>query len=428
MQQQRDSSKELNTLKENRKTIIYMYSLLLLSFFLSNFYRISTSVVLPDLALQWGISATATGVISGIFFYAYAFAQPFCGLLNDTYGPIKIAFWGMALSAVGTMMMSLAASAELFAIGRLFTGLGLAPMLSGALVLQSNCFPVAKYALLTGITYTVGNIGTIVSVAPLNWLVNQYSFRFVFLGLALLCILIALLLFLKIKYYRQNYIIKQKPREESFLHQLFSAFRYVFQSRQLKTMLLLWMVICGTIMSFQGLWAVQWFKVAFQVPFSQASFWATLIGIGVATGNFLGGQISRLIPSRRKIIIFFSLSFAILWLSEWILLRYHLSLPLVGTVGLLLGICAGVEYTQLTAGLNEIAPLGNGGVIFGVINCLVFISVAFFQFISGFLVDAFSGVQGGSSLGFSKTYVVIITIVLLSQLSLPFLKKFKSEK
>ena len=427
MQQQMHSLNELNTLKENSNTI-YMYILLIISFFLSNFYRISTSVVLPDLALQWGISATATGVISAIFFYAYAFAQPFCGLLNDTHGPIKIAFWGMALTAVGTMMMSLAPSAVLFAIGRLFSGLGLAPMLSGALVLQSNCFHRAKYATFTGITYTVGNIGAIVSVAPLNWLVNQYSFRSVFLGLALLCILIAMLLFFKIKNYSKNYIIKQKCREGSFLHQLCSAFRHVFQSRQLKTMLLLWMVICGTIMSFQGLWAVQWFKVAFHVPFNNASFWATLIGIGVATGNFLGGQISRLIPSRRKIIIFFSLSFAVLWLLEWSLLRYHWSLPLVGIVGLLLGICAGVEYTQLTAGLNELAPRGNGGGIFGVINCLVFISVAFFQFVSGLLVDAFSGQPGVSPVGFSNTYAIIITIVLLSQLSLPFLKKFNSEK
>jgi len=427
MQQQRDSSNELNTLKENSNTI-YMYILLLISFFLSNFYRISTSVVLPDLALQWGISATATGVISGIFFYAYAFAQPFCGLLNDTHGPIKIAFWGMAMSAVGTMMMSLASSAELFAIGRLFTGLGLAPMLSGALVLQSNCFPIAKYAMLTGITYTIGNTGAIVSVAPLNWLVNQYSFRLVFIGLALFCILIAMLLFFKIKNYRQNYIIKQKHREESFLHQLFIAFRHVFKSGQLKTMLFLWMVICGTIMSFQGLWAVQWFKVVFHVPFNSASFWATLIGIGVATGNFIGGQISRLIPSRRKIIIFFSLSFAVLWILVWILLRYPWSLPLVGIAGLLLGVCAGVEYTQLTAGLNELAPPGNGGVIFGVINCLVFISVAFFQFISGLLIDTFSGQQGGSPMGFSNTYAMIIIIVLLSQLSLPFLKRFNSEK
>ena len=428
MLHQIDTVNTINISKENCNRTIYMYILLIASFFLSNFYRISTSVVLPDLAIQWGISATAVGVISGIFFYAYAVAQPFCGLLNDIIGPVKVAFLGMVLTAIGTILMSIAPSAVLFSIGRLFTGLGLAPMLSGALVFQSNCFPIAKYATFAGITYTVGNFGTVLSVAPLNWLVNKFSFRSVFLGLAVICSLIAILLLCNIAFYKQHYIVKQKPRDGSFVSQLITTFRYVFHSRQLKTMLLVWMIICGTLICFQGLWAVQWYKVAFNVTLTGASFWATLIGIGVAFGNFTGGQIGRLIKSRRVIIISFSLAFTALWILEWILLTYHWSLAGVGIVGLLLGICGGIEYTQLTTGVNDSASEGSGGVLFGVMNAFVFVSVAFFQFLLGFLVDAFSGRQGGSPEGFSRAFAIIITILVLSQISLPLLKNIKRKE
>lgn len=427
MPHQIDTASALYATKNNSK-VLYLYILLIASFFLSNFYRISTAVVLPDLALKWGIGATAIGVISSIFFYAYAVAQPFCGLLNDIHGPVKVAFFGMTLAAIGTILMILAPSAVLFSIGRLFTGLGLAPMLSGALVFQSNCFPIAKYAAFAGITYTVGNFGTVVSVAPLNWLVNKFNFHSVFLGLAIICSLIASMLFLNIRSYKQCCIVKQMPKEGSFISQLITPFCNIFRSRQLKIILLIWMVTCGAMMSFQGLWAVQWYRVTFDITFASASLWATLIGIGVATGNFTGGQISRIIKSRRKVIVLFSLSFAALWILEWILLKYHWSMLLSGIVGLLLGICAGVEYTQLTTGINDYAPKGNGGVLFGIMNCFVFVSVAFFQLLSGFLVDVFSGRIGGSPGGFSNAFVIIIAIVLFSQLSLPFLKKFNYRK
>ncbi|HPI98307.1 MAG TPA: MFS transporter, partial [Synergistales bacterium] len=67
-----------------------LYCLLISAYFFSFFFRVSASVVLPELASRWGMSATLTGFISSLYFYAYALMQPLSGNLNDRFGPLRV--------------------------------------------------------------------------------------------------------------------------------------------------------------------------------------------------------------------------------------------------------------------------------------------------------------------------------------------------
>ena len=403
---------------------ILIYIFLLAAFFLSNFYRISTSVILPDLARQWRIDATVTSLIAAIFFYAYAIVQPFCGLLNERFSSARVAGCGLTLAMFGTLAMALAPSAPLFAAGRLLAGLGLAPMLSGALVFQTSCFSHNRYAELTGITYMVGNLGTVLSVAPLSWLIGRWGFRRVFLGLACLCFVLGVTLYLNRAANRRCQRALPAVLPRSLKDQLLLPFRLIWQSRQLKAMLPAWVMMVGSLMTFQSLWAVEWYQAAFQAGGGSGDFWATLVGVGVILGNFLGGQMSRLVHSRRKLITAVSMAFTLVWIAEWILLYNHWSLPAVGCGGLLLGFCGGTIYTQMTAGVNDVAPPGTSGIIFGVINCLIFLVVVALQFLSGFLIDFFSGDHPTTPQSFSYAFAVIVILVALSQVSLTRLAEF----
>ena len=403
---------------------LYIYILILFSFFLSNFYRISTVVVLPGLTAEWGISPTTIGIISGVFFYTYALAQPFCGLLSENIGPSKVVLIGISITAFGTFLMGISQSAMLFTIGRFLTGLGLAPMLSAALVYQSYNFPAVRYATFTGITYAAGNMGTIVSVGPLDYLINKFSFPTVYIGLTLICILIGSQLLINILKHRRFQAGSHIHQKQSLLEQLKFSIIYIFESRQLRAMLLIWMVTCGSLLCFQGLWAVQWYNISFDISFTDASKWVSLIGVGIVLGNFFGGRIN-IFKSRKKTVKIFSVAFALFWIAEWLLLKYTWSLSVAGIVALMMGICAGVEYTQLTTCVNDIAEKGYSGIIFGIMNSFVFLSVVFFQFISGYMVDIFSKYFLDMQESFLCTFAVIILIILINQFSLLFLDDFK---
>ncbi len=59
-----------------------LFLLLVGSFFLTVFFRISASVVLPMEGERLGMSAALVGFISSVHFYAYAFLQPVSGILQ----------------------------------------------------------------------------------------------------------------------------------------------------------------------------------------------------------------------------------------------------------------------------------------------------------------------------------------------------------
>ncbi|MBZ4037861.1 MFS transporter, partial [Flavobacterium sp. 17A] len=90
------------------------------------------------------------------------------GALNDRFGPVRIVASGMLLTVISALLMGFANSALLFGIGRFLSGLALAPMLSGALVFQAAAFKNSQYTRLSSITYVVGNLGAVISVAPLE--------------------------------------------------------------------------------------------------------------------------------------------------------------------------------------------------------------------------------------------------------------------
>ena len=77
-----------------------IYSMLVSAYFFSYFFRVSSSVSLPIIAGEWGMSASLVGLISSLYFYAYAFMQPVSGALNDRFGPMKVVSLGMATSGV----------------------------------------------------------------------------------------------------------------------------------------------------------------------------------------------------------------------------------------------------------------------------------------------------------------------------------------
>ena len=93
-------------------------------YFFVLFHRVSTSVVAPDLIVSFQTSATALGLMSSMYFYAYALEQPLVGYLADRLGPRKVVgFWSL-VAALGCILFGLAPSITWAAIGRGLIGFG----------------------------------------------------------------------------------------------------------------------------------------------------------------------------------------------------------------------------------------------------------------------------------------------------------------
>ena len=408
-------------------TTLIVYALLVASYFVTYFFRVSTSIMLPALAVQWRLEPTTVGIISSLYFYTYGLAQPLSGVLNDRYGPTRIIPAALTLTGAGALMMGFAGSPLVFALGRAVTGLGVAPMLSGVLSFQSAAFPAALYATLSGITFTVGNFGSVASVGPLNTAIDTWGRGPVFVVLTLGGLVVALALAMN----RKNDAVVHGPRKGkvpggSVLRNLVDAFKAVTGSPQLLRVLLVWCVYFASLMAFQGLWAVSWYRAAFGITQAEASSWATLIGVGVMAGCLIGGYVWKQAASRRAAIRVSYTLYVIAWAALWYSLYTARSMALTGALGFVTGFLGGVCSDHLTAGLNDLAEPGRGGSTFGAMNMLIFAAIILYQSGTGFVLSLFPATAAGtySTQSFLFTFGIVVAILVISLAALVGLKRF----
>ena len=120
-------------------------------YFLAYFHRVSTSVVAPDLIAEFQSNATALGLMSSMYFYAYALGQPLVGYLVDRLGPRRvIGFWTL-LAALGCVLFGIAPSIAWAAIGRGLIGFGVGGVYVPAVKAFAQWFRPDKFTTMTGL-------------------------------------------------------------------------------------------------------------------------------------------------------------------------------------------------------------------------------------------------------------------------------------
>src|SRR4030042_2191049 len=72
------------------RRLILIFSILSALFILSQFYRVSSAVIAPNLIQELGLNAEMLGFLGGAFFYAFTLLQIPMGPMLDRIGPRMI--------------------------------------------------------------------------------------------------------------------------------------------------------------------------------------------------------------------------------------------------------------------------------------------------------------------------------------------------
>lgn len=405
----------------------FLFGLLVMAYFLTFFFRVSAAVVLPRLASEMGMTAGMTGFVSSLYYYAYASMQPLCGSMNDRWGPLRVVGAGLVVTAAGSALFMSASTPWTLAAGRLLTGLGLAPMFSGALVYQATAFPAHRYAFYSSVTIAIGNLGAVVSVGPLGAAIDRWGRASVFLALSVASLGLACILFAKAKSDPVRQSVGGGHRSGiPFTAHLRAGFSALLSSRECRCLTVLWGVSVAAMLAFQGLWSVTWYQTAYGVEASTARNWASAVGIGIMMGTLLGGRFSEGPGGRMKAIgLGLSLNLGA-WLALWTGIVLRLPLALTGSLGFLLGGATGFLVVHFASALNEMTPRSRAGSVLGVVNMLVMVSVILFQWGTGSILGLFPGPGAGSysSFGFLVTFGVVIGLVAASAIALRGMQGF----
>jgi predicted MFS family arabinose efflux permease len=167
----------------------------LAGYFVSYVYRSINAIIGPELVREFGLSAAQLGLISGIYFFAFALFQLPLGVLLDRYGPRRVNSVLLAVAAAGGLWFALAQSATELTLARAVLGLGVSGGLMASFSAFALWYPPERLTGLNGIAFASGMLGAIAVTVPLEVALRALSWREVFQGIVALNLAVCLALF-----------------------------------------------------------------------------------------------------------------------------------------------------------------------------------------------------------------------------------------
>lgn len=160
-----------------QKYRIWIFLGLSAAYLVSYFHRAAPAVVGPEIIKELALQPAALGFMGSMYFWAYAAAMLPAGVLADTWGSRKTMSVFVLVAAVGGFIFGAAPGIDLLAVGRFLVGFGVGFIYVPAVRIMADWYRPDELATYSGILLAVGNIGALVSAAPLVALMGVIGWR-----------------------------------------------------------------------------------------------------------------------------------------------------------------------------------------------------------------------------------------------------------
>ncbi|MFF8818561.1 nitrate/nitrite transporter [Leucobacter sp. NPDC015123] len=146
--------------------------------------RSSLSALGPATQDHFSIDASTLAAFPVIQLLVYAACQIPVGILLDRYGSTILILAGSALMLTGQIVMATVANVEFAILARILVGAGDACTFTAVMRLLPEWFKPRQLSTLGQVTGLIGQVGQLVSVAPLAFVVDTFGWATGFLGIA----------------------------------------------------------------------------------------------------------------------------------------------------------------------------------------------------------------------------------------------------
>ena len=361
-----------------------------MAFVLAFFHRLAPGAIAGELQQAFGTSSASLGLLAATYFYVYFAMQVPSGVLADTLGPRKIFTAGALVAGVGSVLFGMAPDFGIAVFGRFLVGLGVSVAFIAVLKLNAAWFLERQFATMTGLLMFIGNMGGLLSAAPLALVVAETSWRHVFVAAGAISILLAVLTWL---------FLRDNPRELGLpsMQQLEGKPEYPPAGENwreaLKTVLAnprTWPgFLChfgqiGAFLSWGGLWAIPYLHEAQGMTRQLAAWHTSMMIVCFALAALVVGALSDRIGRRTPLMRVLGGVYVLCWLP----LLWGGPLPLTASLALFALMGASIAGATLVwACAKEVNPPAFSGTSTSVVNTGGFLGPALFQPLVGLVLD-----------------------------------------
>ncbi len=413
------------------KRFVYRYrwvifSILVITYFFVYFHRMSINAVGTEMIDD--IGSGSKEYLSSIYFWTYAAMQIPSGLLADRLGPRKATTIFLALATVGSFLTCIATDFTVLAVGKMFIAAGMAVVYIPLMKIISVWYYRKDFPQLNGIVIAVGNVGALAAAAPLTYLADAVGWRNVFLILAVITMILAILCLTFIRDHPHD--IKKPSLEEIRESEtgettkdrsdgkvpVLSGLATTFKSgRVFWTMGLAYFLIYGTIMVFQGTTSIAYFK-SHAYTFALAAWFVTMIGVSKIVSTILIGRLTSrgIVNSTKKLMMFGTFMYMLVWAVIWLFAGNIQNEWFWFFICALFGFFAGFMTLSFSQ-VKEWFPISISGTAMSAMNVLLFLGASIGTTIAGIVLHKEYVLSNYSTLWaimFAATVIAFILVVL----------------
>ena len=339
-------------------------------------YQLSLGSLIQALIKDFQINATRAGILIGSFYYLYAILQIPAGFLFDRYSAKYILSLGALLASLGSFSFAISHDFIFALLSRMTFGTGAAVSFVGLLYVIRTHFPFRIYAMMIGLSETVGLITSLLTTVAFAYLIQTHGWRFCFWLGGGLGLIIAILNFFSIPLNHQV-----KPFDwQNFKGQL----KHVLRNKKVWLNGVYISINFGVVTVFAALWATPFLMTKLSLTLPQASKLSAFCLLGAALGCPLYGFLGQLV-ARRELLLFFSCALTGCLLLICIF-GYHLSYNTYELIMFLIGLSC-TNYMVAFTISDELASPEIKNTLAGFTNMLAVSSAPLLQPVIGWLLD-----------------------------------------
>ncbi|MCW5735712.1 MAG: MFS transporter [Enhydrobacter sp.] len=375
---------------------------------LSQFYRVSNSVIAPDLVRDLHLDARELGWAGSAFFLALFAVQLPVGLWFDRFGARRTVSAVSLLAVVGAVWISFAANAADLIAARIVMGLGCAASFMSVVFLCARWFEPSKLATALSWVFAASNLGTLAGATPLAWIAATVGWRNGFLGLAVVTLVVVVLFYLFVRDRPPGSPLPATHKES--LRDVFRGLLEVWRTPGLLPLLSMHFFAYATMLTVLGVWGGPYLFDVHDLDGVERGNVLLAMGLAQTLGILAYGPMDRVLRSRKKVVIGGTYISASLFLALALIARP----PLPVAVGLLVAVCFFCAFgTVIVAQGRTLFPDRLGGRAVTTVNLAQCLGLTVLPAVTGYIVEGF----GASDLAYRVVFATLAGGLVLGSLA-----------
>lgn len=375
---------------------------------LSQFYRVSNSVIAPELARDLHLSARQIGWAGSAFFFALFAVQLPVGLWFDRYGARRTVSAVSLLAVVGAVWIAHATDAADLIAGRIIVGVGCAASFMSVVFLCARWFSARELSTALSWVFAASNLGTLAGATPLAWVAAEIGWRNGFLGLAAITLLVAILFYIVVRDRPPGSTLPTTHKEP--LADVFRGLWQVWRTKGLLPLLSMHFFAYATMLTVLGVWGGPYLYDVHKLDGVQRGNVLLAMGVAQTIGILCYGPMDRILHSRKKAVILGTYVTAALLLALAAIAKPSLPVAVV----LLVAICFCCAFgTVIVAQGRTLFPDRLGGRAVTTVNMAQCLGLTVLPAVAGYIVEGW----GASDTAYRLVFATLAGGLVLGSLA-----------